>query len=359
MNNMHILFILPEYYEHPIGGYKVVFEYANRLVDRGFKVSILYPSFLYFWKSSLKRQLKMCYFFVYNKIVKRKGVKIWFPLDSRVESLFVCSLTEKNIPAANYYVATAMETAYYLDSYKNIRPQSKFYLIQALEDWQWGREEALKTWKYNLNKIVVSSWLESLAKSIGEKVTLIENGVDRKGLSKTIEIADKDKFKVMMLYHKQKLKGCDDGLKALYIVKKKYPKLKSVWFGSYQRPNDLPEWIDYYQMPEESLLNELFNQCAIYIGPSHSEGFGLTVGEAMSCGCAVACTNAGGYLTMAKQNETAMISEIGDYETLSKNILNLIENDSFRIKLAENGYQFIQSFTWDKAYQKFEKIFKS
>jgi glycosyltransferase involved in cell wall biosynthesis len=276
-----------------------------------------------------------------------------------VKSLYVVSLKESNMPSADFYIATANETAVYLDSYKNIPPERKFYLIQALEDWQWGRDAVLKTWRLNLNKIVVSHWLESLANEIGENVTVIENGVDRKNIFKTIAVSDKNKYQVMMLYHKQKLKGCADGLKALRIVKKKYPSLNSIWFGSYSRPAGLPEWVYYYKMPEETLLNDLFNQCAIYLAPSHSEGFGLTVGEAMSCGCAVVCTNAGGLLTMAKDRKTALVSEIGNIEALASNIIELIENDNLRTTLAENGYEYIKSFTWDRSYQKFEKLFQN
>lgn len=358
MVEKQVLFILPEYYEKPIGGYKVVFEYANRLVDNGYRVTIIYPYFLFFRRSSLKRKLKMCFFFIYYLIFKRRGVGVWFPLDSRVKSLFVVNLKEDNMPLVDFYVATANETAVFLDSYKNVPPQRKFYLIQAIEDWQWGRDAVLKTWKFNLNKIVVSNWLESVANNLEEKVTVIENGVDRKCLSKTIAVSEKNKYKVMMLYHKQKLKGCDDGLQALKIVKEKYPLLKSIWFGSYPKPTGLPDWILYYKTPEETLLNDLFNQCAIYLAPSHSEGFGLTVGEAMTCGCAVVCTNAGGYLTMAKDRKTALVSEIGNIEALASNVIELIENDNLRMTLAENSNEFIKSFTWDRAYQKFEKLFQ-
>ena len=42
-----ITFLLPAPLKTPAGGYKVVYEYANRLVDSGFKVNIVYPYFLY------------------------------------------------------------------------------------------------------------------------------------------------------------------------------------------------------------------------------------------------------------------------------------------------------------------------
>jgi glycosyltransferase involved in cell wall biosynthesis len=356
MEKKHILFLLPEYYENPIGGYKVVFEYANRLVKDQYQVSIVYPSFLVFRPSSMKRKFKMIFFYFFHLIFKRHGVTSWFPLDSRVKNLFVFSLAEKNIPKADFYFATAMETAQHLDSYKKIELNQKYYLIQALEDWQWGRVAALNTWKLPLNKIVVSPWLKSLAEELGVKVDVIENGVDRIGLNYSINIKERNKYTVMMLYHKQKLKGCNDGLEALQIVKKRFPNLQSVWFGCPARPKGLPEWIEYHQMPSDEMLNSLYNKCSIFLGTSHSEGFGLTVGEAMSCGCSVVCTNAGGYLTMAKHKETALVCEIGDIDDMALKIITLLENDELRFLLASKGNEFIQQFTWDHAYQKFKTL---
>lgn len=349
--------MLPEYYEKPIGGYKVVFEYANRLSSIGHTVTIVYPYFLFFQPSSLKRKGKMIFFFLFYKFFKRKGVTSWFPLNNSIVNRYVITLAENNIPDADYYFATAMETAVHLERYKNVPSSKKYYLIQAIEDWQWGRQAAIDTWKLNLNKIVVSDWLFSCLNEVGQSAITIENGVNRNGLSKIIPCDKKDKYTIMMLYHKQKLKGCEDGLSALIILKDKYPSLKSIWFGCPDSPPNLPSWITYYKMPSEELLNELYNQAGIFIGTSYSEGFGLTVGEAMSCGCAIACTDAGGYLTMAKHRHTALISPKGNVDALVGNVAELIENDVLRVCLAENGFDYIQSFTWDRAFEKFKSLF--
>lgn len=39
---MRITLVLPGYSKAPIGGFKMVFEYANRFVTRGHKVSIVF-----------------------------------------------------------------------------------------------------------------------------------------------------------------------------------------------------------------------------------------------------------------------------------------------------------------------------
>jgi len=355
--NKHILFLLPEYCEIPIGGYKVIFEYANRLVNDNYAVSIVYPSFLLFWKSSLKRKFKFIFYFFYYIFFKRKGVNCWFPLDKRINTIYVRTLNEHLIPEADFYVVTANETAYYLERCTSIPVERKIYLIQALEDWHWGREAVLKTWTFNLRKVVISPWLLSLAKELGQHATLIENGVDRPGLFKYVDYPDKNPLQVVMLYHKHKLKGCDDGLKALLLVKKQYPALQAKWFGSYKKPNGLPSWIEYHKIPSEEELNALYNESAIYLAPSHNEGFGLTLGEAMTCGCAVVCTDTGGYLTMASQGETALIVKVGDVQGMANAIITLIQNDLLRMTLARNGHEHIAKFSWANAYALFKQLF--
>lgn len=42
-----ITFLLPGIANRPIGGYKVVYEYANRLVNDGFAVNIIYPAYMH------------------------------------------------------------------------------------------------------------------------------------------------------------------------------------------------------------------------------------------------------------------------------------------------------------------------
>lgn len=39
---------------------------------------------------------------------------------------------------------------------------------------------------------------------------------------------------------------------------------------------------------------------------------------------------------------------------MADNIIRLIENDELRYDIANNGYNYVQQFTWEKAYDKFQ-----
>ncbi len=205
-----------------------------------------------------------------------------------------------------------------------------------------------------MKKIVIGQWLKDIADGYGEKSVLIENGFDFEAFPLINSIEDRDKLSIIMLYHESEWKGSKVGFEALKEVKKQYSQIQVVFFGTPEKPYALPEWITYYQFPME--LFKLYNAASIYLGTSFYEGFGLTIGEAMQCGCAVVCTANDGYKIMAKHETTALISPIGDADGLAKNIIRLIENDSLRITIASNGYSNIRNFTWDNAYSKLKKL---
>ena len=353
-----IAFLLPRVSLQPAGGYKVIFEYANHMAAVGFEVHIVYPAYIFRYGSSgilnLVRKAK-------DLIVSRKerrAYTTWFPLHANVKEHFVWDLQEKRVPEADYYVATYIKTAIYLDQYIQIDAQHKLYFIQGYENWSdVGDENVIKSYHLNLRKIVVSKWLENIVNKSGETCTFIPNGFDFSYFQKTINIEDKDKYCITMLYHENELKGCADGFKALAMVKEKFPALHVNLFGVPEKPKDLPRWYTYFRMPDKETHNRIYNEAAIFLGTSHNEGWGLTIGEAMICGCAIVCTDNRGYKEMVSNESTALISPIKAPEALAENIIRLMEDDSLRMALAARGNEHIKKFNWESSLKKFEGLF--
>ena len=355
---MRILFLLPSGGGKPMGGFKVVYEYANRLVSDGYDVGVVYPAYCFKFNQNLivaiLRQCKALIRFIVFMLSKKYSCLRWFKLDKRVKEYWVWSLDESFVPKSDYYVATAIHTSIYLNAYRKITNYDKLYFIQGFENWNdVTYDQVIETYHYPMRKIVVAHWLESIVQSYNENCNLICNGFDFDYFKCIIPLWKRDKFRVCMLYHNVEAKGCADGFRALGIVKEMYPNLKVNIFGVPSRPKDLPDWYDYYQQPDKETHNRIYNESAIFIGTSWSEGWGLTVGEAMICGCAVACTDNLGYLEMATDGETALVSPVHDPESLALNIIRLIEDDDLRYHIAEEGNRNIQQFNWESAYSKF------
>ena len=181
------------------------------------------------------------------------------------------------------------------------------------------------------------------------------NGFDFNYFRLTNPIDSRSPYEVALLYHKDNRKRCVDALSALNIVKKNIPQLHVTLFGTPEQP-DLPEWCSYFRCPDKQTHNQIYNNASIFVAASDYEGFGLTVGESMICGCAVACTDNGGFSCMVHHNQTGLLSPIYDTKTLAENIIKLINDHELRIRLAKAGNEYIRQFTWERAYSQFKEI---
>lgn len=353
-----VVFLFPHPADGPTGGYKVVYEYANRLVADGYDVHIVYSGSIYWSRKDPYHKITCCIRYI-QKLFQGYSCRSWFALDRRVCEHFTFSLKQRHVPKADIYVATSPYTAYYLNEYDD--SNKKFYFIQGYENWGEGLKAILHdTYHYPFQKIVIAHWLqEMLKKQFHEKSVWIPNGFNFSKFKLTFPVEKKKIFLVTMLYHPMELKDCAMGFRALAIVKDRYKNLRVSLFGVPDKPKDLPDWYDYYKRPHDELHNTLNNEAAIFIGTSKVEGWGLTVGEAMMCGQAVCCTDNAGYREMAIDGETALVSPVGDSEAMASNIIRLIEDEELRYRIANNGYQFIQRFTWDESYHKLKSMFES
>lgn len=358
MQSPSITFLFPHPAAGPTGGYQVVYEYANRLSADGWTVHIVYSGSIYYSEKPLHLKLTNIVRQLQSHLMGYSGRK-WFSLVREVREHLSFSLNYRHVPQTDIYVATSPYTAFYLNQYP-IGNEKKYYFIQGKEDWGPGlRKILLETYHYKMQKIVIARWLQKMLSETGESSFLVPNGFDFNKFSMTVPIENKDPLCITMLYHEMERKDCQMGFRALEIVKAAYPQLRVCLFGVPKRPDNLPKWHEYFQQPAPYLHNRINNESAIYIGTSQTEGWGLTVGEAMICGQAVCCTDNQGYLEMATDGETALVSPIKDSEALARNIIRLIENKELRHRMARCGNEYIQQFTWEKSYAKLKKLLKN
>lgn len=338
----------------PAGGYKVVYEYANRLVKAGWNVTVVYPITLCYKKSSFLMKIRLI-----PRILKWLKIgysaRKWFKLDSRVKEKWVLSLNKRHVPESDIYFATAVQTAYYLKDYP-ISDKKKLYLIQDFENWEVSDDCVYNSYGLGLKNIVISKWLEQKVTESGNTCILIPNGFDFQYFKMSLTPEQKEPHSVAMLYHNDERKGCRYGIEAIKMLREDFPDLKVKFFGVPDKPSDLPDWVTYFQKPERKSHNKIYNESAIYLAPSVTEGWGLTVGESMICGCAVVCTDADGFKEMVINEENGLICDSHNSEALYNAMKRLLLDNDLRIKLAHNGNEAIKQFTWDSSMIRLSSI---
>lgn len=353
MDKLRINVILPFPATKPVGGAKIMYEYANRLTDRGHEVTIYHSIKRPFKKSSTPTWFKKLIFTL-------RGVERpkWFPLKSNIRSLIVPSITDKYVQDADIVISTWWQMTYAVSELSASKGK-KFNLIQGHEVWS-GQEDAVHaSYLLPVQHLVIARYLFDLFK---EKTNGIEPKLLPLAISDTefrIEqtIEGRRKGSIIMLYSDEYWKGSRYGIDALLLAHEKFPGLQVQLFGVPAAPAGLPEWMHYTQKPDN--LRELYNQAAIFISPSLREGWALPPAEAMACGCAVVCTRIGGHLDYAVDGHSALLVEKENPGQLAEKILELIGDDDRRKEIAKNGNRLIrQEFSWESSVNRLEDCFR-
>jgi glycosyltransferase involved in cell wall biosynthesis len=350
-----VAFLLPGGGLYPVGGFKVVYEYANALADRGWRVSVVHPFAVDMGQihaASLLERSRRWLGYQRRKLTGNYRPDRWFKVDPTIKLLCTETPDARFLPQADVWVATAWQTAQWVATYRS----AGVYLIQHLETWCGPEAEVMATWKLPLRKVVISNWLRDVAHRLDEPSSYIPNGLNFGAFAMDIAPEERDPHAVAMLCHRSDWKGSTNGLKALETVRGRIPDLKVQMFGLWPCPPDLPRWIEYHENPPQSKLREIYNRAAIFLSPSWAEGWPLPPAEALQCGAALAATDIGGHREYAVHGETALLSPPKDPEALATNVLRLLQDQPLRLRLARQGHQHIQQFTWDRAVTSFESV---
>ncbi len=103
-------------------------------------------------------------------------------------------------------------------------------------------------------------------------------------------------------------------------------------------------------------LRRLYQQLSILVAPSVYESFGLTIAEAMACGCAVVTSRTGFGAALADRQE-AMILDTLRSPALYNAVKELLAHDLVRRTIAQAGYQRVQLLRWQPAIKHLEQTY--
>ncbi len=210
------------------------------------------------------------------------------------------------------------------------------------------------------------------------KLNIIPMGVDTKIFSKNNRI--KNKFKqyknkkiILFVGRLNEQKGVDYLIKAIPIVKNKFPNtlLLVIGEGEYKRELEklvsslsVNENIKFLGAIEHKKTADYYNLADVFVLPSitskiGTEGLGLVLLEAMACGTCVIATSSGGIKFIVRDNENGLLVRERNEIDLANNIIKVLSDKKLRDKLAENGRNYVkEKYDWANIVGKFDEIYR-
>jgi len=345
---LRITFVIP--FTGITGGVAVVLEYYRQLTAMGHDVNIFYPLLPYreylrdrpLWKRFPARVKQ----FLFNRRNIKHSLSL-FSEDIPVKS--AVRITDRFIPDADAVIATAWPTAYDVNK---LSPEKgrKFYFVQHYETWFGSIKKVDASYRLPLNIITIAPWLTELMKEkFGRNdVTEIHNGI-RTDKFYPPAVKNYDAPSILMMAHDIEWKGSKEGIEALTTVKKRYPDVKIKMFGMCAKPC-APFEFEYHQDPTYEKLLSLYQYAAIFISPSHKEGWHLPPMEAMACKCAVVATNVGCIPTL-NNGENLVLVEVKNPASIADGIIKLLEDRALMERTTARGLERIKEQEWIKPAQ--------
>lgn len=347
---MRIVFLLPGRSPRPAGGFKVVYEHANRLAARGHRVAVVHPWSCAAPASRAERWRGRLW--VARNARRREWIVPWFDLDVRVELPLVAHPDAGRLPAADALIATAWQTAPWVAAAAG-GPTRGFYFVQGYETWD-DAETVRATWRLPLRKIVISRWLEELAAEMGEggRTSRVPNGVDLEAFGVDVPPAERPlRVGALLSPHKG-----EETVAVLAAARERLPELEAATFGATDPPGGLPGWVRHERLPDGPTLRRFYNSCAIFLQASRQEGWGLPGSEAMACGCALVTYDNGGSREYASDGESAVVVAEHEPARLTEAIVALAADRERRLALAGRGRERVAELTWERAVTAMERV---
>jgi glycosyltransferase involved in cell wall biosynthesis len=311
----------------PVGGYKVVYEYANQLSERGVNVEVWHSrAFFAETRHGWKRWLALGKSWaraLARRVLRNSPTVSWFSLDSRVGSFETAGLPTPRIASGDVVVATAIETTEYGASLARRAGARSVALIQHFEEWAASEAFIKEAWGAVDARVVIAPWLAEKCAEAGLDSVLIPNALEHSRFPEGPPLSARIP-QVMSLLAPHSYKRPDVVIAVMEEVNRRRPDARLVAFGQGPRLSALPDFVQYHQNPSHEVLTSLYQATRVYLCGSDAEGWHLPPAEASLCGATVVSTDIGG--VRVSMEDDALYAPPGDIEALTGAVLLALDD---------------------------------
>lgn len=311
--------------------------------------------------------------------IRRKKLDIFYSFDYFIP-LF---------PGAKFVNTIYGLNPFIINSRKRTEMEKKFKPVNSILDWVkvlFKKFQSFLLLKIIFGRVRAGSFIitisENSKKDImayfnlpSDKIYVIPEGVDtlffKPAGNAEIKVI-KEKYAIKDSYFLfvsavEWLKNVQNAIKGYILAKEKFlfphqlviVGIHGIGFDIFKemvRENNLEEEIIFTgYIPDKDIVS-LYSGAEAHILPSFYEGFGITVLEAMACGCPV--------LASKTSCMPEVIGNSGLYfdpekaEEISQSLLKIERDKILRGRLIEKGFSRVKKFTWENSAQKLVRVFE-
>lgn len=349
-------YVLPKLLDHPVGGYKVHYQYADGLARRGHRVTLVHP--ITVEPRAGLRDRAACWRAVARQRRSGRPPITWFEFDPSVRSVVLPALRGGLLPEADVTVLSAWQTA----ERTTTPPKSAGVLAQVVYDYEFWitqpeRRDAIQRalGRTDVAHVATSGVVEHMLAEIGAvPIATIPAGLAAGEFGVDVAI-DARRSVVGFARRYQPSKDPGTALEAIEEIHQQVPETTFVCFGD-AADATLPDWVERLGRVTPGELRDFYNRCAVFLLTSKVEGWGLPALEAMACGATVVSTASGGVEDFLVHDVNGLIVPVGDASKVASEAIDLLLARERRIRLAERAVQDTRQLTTERSLDRLEVL---
>lgn len=220
---------------------------------------------------------------------------------------------------------------------------------------------------------VVSKSLSEKVKRLGynNSISIYPMGIDTSHFSSS-SLNDNDMLQldgdiIIFVGSLIRRKGIDLLINSFPKILHYKPKTKLLIIGEGNLKEELLVLIEEYGINDSVIflgnipnfdLPKYYSRAHLMVLPSLSEGFGLVLVEAMSCGTLVLASRLAEVKDIIIENETGFFFELGNVDSLSAQILYILENRQHLNHIREKAKLYVnEQFDWGPTSNRYIKLY--
>lgn len=157
-----------------------------------------------------------------------------------------------------------------------------------------------------------------------------------------------------------------DVLRAFAVIQEKFSNARLIIVGAGSEEAALKKLAEELQLKntefagrvEQEKMPEFYDRADVYLNSSIVDNMPLSIIEAFSCGLPVISTNAGGIPYIVTHEETGLLVNANDYESLAEQAVRLFEDKELAQKIIAKARAECVKYSWDEVRKEWVEIYE-
>ncbi len=199
----------------------------------------------------------------------------------------------------------------------------------------------------------------------GLNLSVFQSRISKPEVRRKLNIPE-EAIVVICIANLHQIKGQDVLLKSFSLIYQKFPNLYVLLVGKGKEEENLKRKAEIMRVKDRVYflgiredIPELLAASDIFVLPSFSEAFPVSLLEAMASGIPVIATKVGGIPEMIEEKKSGFLVSPGSPYELAEKISALAEDERLRKSMGSYGKKIVKKFSIDIMTSKYEKLYLS